>query len=79
MNISIILCITPEKDYKHIASLDEVANMPDHDLESIGTLTVTGVEEKYEYEISKIIFNRVEMYRLKKENQKLLLKITGDE
>ncbi len=77
MNISIDLQLNGEIDNRVITDFAKLHEFSDGDLMKIGNLQIGGVPEEVEYEISKLIFNRVEIVEKRLENEKLTLKIAS--
>jgi len=77
MNISIDLQLNGKIENRVITEFDKLVTFTDDDLMKIGNLQIGGVPEEVEYEISKLIFNRVEIANLRLDNEKLALKMAS--
>ena len=77
MNTSINLQLNSEIYSQMIIDYPKLHEITDGELLAVGNLIVNGVPEEIEYEVSKLIFNRVEILELKAEQTKLAFKIAS--
>lgn len=77
MNTSINLELNGKIDSRMIIDYGRLHEIGDEELLSTGNLIVSSVPEEIEYDVTKLIFNRLDIITLNKEQEKLALKISN--
>jgi len=73
--MTIQLDLNPELQKELSLQYEHIFDITDETLSSTKTLTVTNVPSEIEYEVSKILFNRLDIIEKRKENEQLMMKI----